>query len=130
MSGLLDAPADVMRFYVRGVIYRAACEDIIYMESQNRCVQVHTREREIFVPYLKLCECMEKAGGHFVQCHRSILVNPKYIHEIQLSKKRIILREGRGELMIGRKYVQDLRRIFDVGGISQYTEKDIEKNGA
>ncbi len=113
MSVLLEAPADVMRFYVRGVVYRVACEDIVYMESQNRFVAVHTKERLIFVPYLKLCECMEKGKGHFLRCHRSVLVNPAYIKEIQLNRMKIILYDGRGELMIGRKYLGQVRQIFD-----------------
>lgn len=113
MSVLLEAPEDVMRFYVRGVVYRVACEDIVYMESQNRYVAVHTRERTIFVPYLKLCDCMEKGKGRFLRCHRSMLVNPIYIKEIQLNRKRIILCGGKGEVLIGRKYIGEVRQIFD-----------------
>ena len=30
MNILLESPVNVMRFYVRGVVYRVACADIIY----------------------------------------------------------------------------------------------------
>lgn len=121
MNILLESPVNVMRFYVRGVVYRVACADIIYMETQNRNVVVHTRERKISVPYLKLSDCVEKGEGRFVRCHRSLLVNPFYIQDIYISKRQIVLTEGRGELVIGRKYIPDVRRIFDVGRITQYT---------
>jgi DNA-binding LytR/AlgR family response regulator len=119
---LLDSPADFMRFYVKGIIYGVSCSDIIYMETQNRYVSVHTREREICVPYLKLSDCLEKGEGRLLRCHRSILVNPSYIQEIQIRKKQIILTGQRGELMIGRKYIHDVKGVFDVPGISGYTE--------
>lgn len=121
MNILLESPVNVMRFYVRGVVYRVACADIIYMETQNRNVVVHTRERKISVPYLKLSDCVEKGEGRFVRCHRSLLVNPFYIQDIYISKRQIVLTEGRGELVIGRKYIPDVRQIFDVGRITQYT---------
>lgn len=121
MSGLLEAPADTMRFYVRGAVYRVPCTDIVYMETQNRCVSVHTTERRISVPYLKLRDCMEKGEGRLLQCHRSVLVNPHYIQDIFISSRKIILSGGRGELVIGRKYIPDVRRVFDGRTISQYT---------
>lgn len=121
MNILLESPVNVMRFYVRGIVYRVACADIIYMETQNRNVVVHTRERKISVPYLKLSDCVEKGEGRFVRCHRSLLVNPFYIQDIYISKRQIVLTEGRGELVIGRKYIPDVRQIFDAGRITQYT---------
>lgn len=125
MSRLLEAPKDAMRFYIRGIVYMVDCRDIVYMETQNRYVQVHTTGRPLFVPYLRLCECLEQSDGRFLRCHRSILVNPSYIEDIQLNRKRIILCQGRGELAIGRKYEGEVRRLFDVGGKSQYTKRDI-----
>lgn len=124
MNVLLESPVNVMRFYVRGIVYRVACSDIVYMETQNRYVVVYTRERPIHVPYLKLCDCMEKGEGRFVRCHRSVLVNPLYIEDILIGRRRIILSGGRGELSIGRKYVKEVRGIFDVRRVSEYTGND------
>jgi DNA-binding LytR/AlgR family response regulator len=118
---LLESPANFMRFYVKGIVYCVSCPDIVYMETQNRYVVVHTRERKICVPYLKLSDCLEKGEGRFLRCHRSILVNPSYIQEIQIRNKQIILTEHRGELMIGRKYIHDVKGIFDIQGMSRYT---------
>lgn len=113
--------AFAMRFYVRGVIYRIASEDIIYMESLNRQVVVHTTTGALVVPYARLCECLREGQGMFLQCHRSLIVNLHFIKEIQIGRRRIVLMDPWGEIAIGRKYIDAVRRVFDADGIWRYT---------
>lgn len=110
-----------MQFRVRGIIYRIAGEDIIYMESLNRQVIVHTTTGILVVPYARLCEYRQSGAGFFVQCHRSMLVNPWYIKEILPGKRKIILADSWGEVAIGRKYMGQIRHVFDADEIWRYT---------
>ena len=110
-----------MRFYVRGVVYRIASEDIIYMESLNRQVVVHTTTGALMVPYARLCEYLRAGQGIFLQCHRSLIVNLYFIKEIQIGRRRIVLMDPWGEIAIGRKYIDTVRQVFDADGIWRYT---------
>jgi DNA-binding LytR/AlgR family response regulator len=111
---LLEAPVNFMRFYVRGIVYCFSCADIVYMETQNRYVIVHTRVRDICVPYLNLSDCQTKSEGRLLRCHRSTLVNPFYIQEIHIRNRQIVLTDDRGKIMIGRKYIRQVKEVFDV----------------
>lgn len=113
--------APAMQFSVRGIVYRIAGEDIIYMESLNRQVVVHTTTGILVVPYARLCEYRQSGDGFFLQCHRSMLVNPCFIKEILPGKRKIVLAEPWGEIAIGRKYMGEVRQVFDADEIWRYT---------
>lgn len=123
MKDLLESPACVMRFSIRGIVYRIPFDEILYMESLNRSVVVHTWERDLAVPYLRLADCEEKGVGGFIRCHRSILVNMHYIREIRLGKRQIVLDGGKGEVAIGRKYIPSVKGIFDVDRMPSFTKR-------
>lgn len=121
MESVCKKEKSAIRFYVKGVIYRIENSDIVYMESLNRQLLVHTVNGVLMVPYGRLCECVEKDGENLMQCHRSLLVNPHFIREIRIRTRQIVLSEPWGMIAIGRKYQDEVKRLFDTGGIWRYT---------
>ena len=65
--------------------------DIIYMETENKAVVIHTANRNI-VTYKKLYEFEKRLGdGLFYRCHQGYLVNLDYVERVQ--EDSLILKE-------------------------------------
>lgn len=100
-----------MRIKSGGVTRMIPVRDILYIESNNRCVWIHTRTEVLMVPYLPLKRCRMEHTGVFVQCHRSILVNRGFVKRVDYRKREIELPGCRVE--IGHRYEEILHREFD-----------------
>ena len=100
-----------MQVKIHGTVEAVMVNDIIYMESANRSVRIHTRTGTMEVPYLPLKQCREGYDGIFVQCHRCVLVNRNFVKEIDYRRKRIELPGCYVE--IGRQYEPVLHQEFD-----------------
>ena len=86
-----------------------AVEDILYIESLNRNVVVHTdKAQHTFSMTLTEVEAMVPGGG-FAKCHNSFLVNFSHIREV--SGRTVYLLEG-GEVSIGRRYMVQFQNRF------------------
>lgn len=109
-----------MLFRIHGITHLVNIHDIIYMESGNRCVTVHTTGTTLEVPYLRLSHCLAKYGNVFVRCHRSILVNRSFVRRIDYNNRYIEL--AGGTVDIGRHYQKDVRREFDGWESSHYNK--------
>ena len=99
-----------MQVKIHGNIKDILLNDIIYLESANRSVRIHTWTETVDIPYLPLKQCLEGYGGIFVQCHRCVLVNRNYVNRIDYRRKRIELPGCSVE--IGRQYEPVLRQEF------------------
>lgn len=86
-----------------------AVEDILYIESLNRNVVVHTdKAQHTFSMTLTEVEAMVPGGG-FAKCHNSFLVNFRRVEEIGRTSLR--LRSGE-ELPMGRRFYRDFQTAF------------------
>lgn len=100
-----------MRIKTDGVTRLIPVRDILYIESNNRCVWIHTEKEVLAVPYLSLQHCRMEHPEVFVQCHRSILVNRRFVKRVDYRGKEIRLPGCRVE--IGQRYEEGLHREFD-----------------
>lgn len=100
-----------MRVRIRGTIKEICVNDILYLESANRSVMIHTRSGVLEIPYLPLKQCLAEHGGVFVQCHRCILVNRNFVDRIDYRERKIQLPGCRVD--IGRQHEATLHREFD-----------------
>lgn len=55
-----------------------AFDNIFFCEAVNHKMMIHTRD-EVFECYFKTAELRSRLDGRFFQCHRSYLVNLKYV---------------------------------------------------
>lgn len=91
--------------------YRQACDDILYLYSDDKKVHIVTyREEKEF--YGKLKDALNKLPQHFIQIHKSFIVNQDYV--IQYSYDRLKMANDR-ILNISRPYKNQVREkmIYD-----------------
>ena len=101
-------------FYYRkeGILYSIDTEQVIYIETVNRSLFVYLQDERIELPY-KTCSSMlrELNTEVFLQCHRNIVVNRKFIHYVDEANKYVNMKNGK-MLNIGRvfkkKFLQEL----------------------
>lgn len=91
-----------------GEIIRIHLNDIYYIESDRRKVKVVCRMGE-YVTYDKLANIALQVGVDFVQCHKSWLVNMRYIKEL---KQEGILLENDMQIMVSQKRYKETRERF------------------
>lgn len=98
---------------VKDGVYRMEMSDIVYVEILNRNLIVHTIFDVLVFPYRRLGECIDQGRGELIQCHRAIAVNRTYVERLDYTNRLLFLKDERGTVMIGRKYISDLREQFD-----------------
>ncbi|MGN1343462.1 MAG: LytR/AlgR family response regulator transcription factor [Traorella sp.] len=83
-------------------------KDIIYIESDDHKVTIYTEEKS-YTLYQKLSELIKELPSQFEQCHKSFLVNMKWIHSIEY--KTVNLRNGK-QIPISRTYREKFQNNF------------------
>ncbi len=109
----LDAGERTVSFRLHGIVTKIDIENIVFMRSSQRCIHIHQKDKVTDIPYMRLKDCLWEQYG-MVQCHRSVIVNEKYVENIDFTNHYIQLRDNLGQIEMGRKYMQDMRRRFDV----------------
>ncbi len=83
----------------QGVSYNVRIEDLLYVESSNKKVILHTRARAIeYSGRMGMFEALQP----FFRCHRCYVVNMR--HVVSYSANTIALINGREILMSRRRY--------------------------
>ena len=100
--------------------YPVAMDDILYLESVNRAVIVHTRKEIIRIPSLRLAGFMEQYGDSFIRIHRTMVVNKDKIRRYNNSRLFVEINETGEKLPVGRTYSEYVRKAFDENGIRGY----------
>ena len=80
-------------------------EEIIYINIEHRTATIHTASQVAFDINKQLVELMEMLPS-MVQCHKSCLVNPKYITKVERYKVTLLNNE---ELPIGKSRYDEFR---------------------
>lgn len=103
-----------MYFRKDGIILAADREDIVYAESINHTLNIHTVQGDLLsVPYITLKKFLEDVDSDcFVQCSRSAVVNKCYIHSVDITNRVIQLTKQMGTVEIGIRYKKDLKENF------------------
>lgn len=85
-------------YYYRkeGVIYGLETEMIISIESSFRRLLMHTTEQTVEMSYKPLKAVMGKLPArYFVQCSKNMIINKKYIDNIDKANRYITMKDGR-----------------------------------
>lgn len=97
-------------FYINVSSYnnlsKLCASDIVYIEASGRSVKIHT-ESDVFATRERFGTIGEILSEHgFVQCHKSYIINMKYIDNIQ--KSVCVNLVGDIRIPVGRKYNSEL----------------------
>lgn len=98
-----------------GIILAAEREDIVFAESINHVMHIHTKQGDVFaIPYITLKKIMEDIdSADFIQCSRNTIVNKKYVQNVDITNRIIQFRDDLGRVEIGvmfKKYVKECFR--------------------
>ena len=83
-------------------------EDIVFIESDRRILNIHTTEGT-FQTYAKIIDVIAKLPPRFIQCHKSFIVNMDYISDFTPSS--LTVRTG-DVIPISKSRYKDVRNAF------------------
>ena len=96
-------------FSFNSVSYRIPTKDIIYLESRQRLVYLHTTD-QVYRFYGKLPEIRSNPiFQSFITCHHSFLVNPEYIQKI--SPGTVTMNNGE-RIPISKSHAKDVQNAY------------------
>lgn len=76
-------------YHISSCSARLLYRDIVYFSSSNQYVEIYTRENKIKIRD-SLKHISENLPSHFVQCHRTIIINIFYISKIEKRNAHLI----------------------------------------
>lgn len=97
-----------------GILYPVKVRDIIYIESLNHVVSVHTvKGGTLTIPY-KPCKDLlaEVDTDSLIQCSRNTIVNKDYILNVDVSNRYITLKEINEQIEIGITFKKKILAEF------------------
>lgn len=106
-------------FRTRNRSFTLRKQDILYVESRGRKVDIHT-VRECVTVYATMNGLEEQLGKEFYRCHRGYLVNLAHVSEYE--PDRILLEGGETAFMAREKYTEFVKvymRFLKEGGIAR-----------
>ncbi len=102
-------------FRKNGIILAAEREDIVYAESLNHVMNIHTKQGDVLdIPYCTLKKLMEDIDSvDFIQCSRNTVIHKKYVQNIDFTNRIIQFRDDLGRVEIGSLYKKHVRECFE-----------------
>ena len=104
-SKLFNSNNRILLKDIKGALHYLLPEEIIYINIDHRTASIHTASQEVFDINKQLIELMELLPT-MLQCHKSWLVNPRYITKIERYKVSLLNNE---ELPIGKSRYDELK---------------------
>jgi len=98
---------DVLNINIGTEIYRISYNHIVYLESFQKKIYVHTDNQRIGY-YDSLSSLEEKLGDNFVRCHKSYIINTDKVVRISFSDMKIEMSNG-AEIDISRTFKNTLK---------------------
>ena len=91
-------------------VHRVSLKDIIWIQSDDYCSKIHTRDDQSFSLRKSLKSLEEELQPYgFIRIHRSALLNVKSINQLNLDKAVVRL-ENDLELPVSKSRVKSLRQ--------------------
>ena len=101
-------------FRKEGIILAVERDDIVYVESINHIMYIHTKNNDIMtIPYITIKKFLEDADSNdFIQCSRNTVINKRFVHNIDFSNRVIQMKDGMGRVDIGVMYKKHMKELF------------------
>lgn len=97
-----------------GIVLAVDREDIVYAESINHVMHIHTKQGDVLkIPYITLKKLLEEIDSpDVIQCSRNTIVNRNYYNNIDLSNRFIELKGNLGKVEIGIMFKNNVKDSF------------------
>lgn len=97
-----------------GIILAVERDNIVYAESLNHVLHIHTCQGDVLkIPYMTIKRLLAEAdSSDFLQCSRNMVVNRRFIHNVDLTNRMIRFRDGMGMAEIGTAYKSKVREML------------------
>ncbi len=94
--------------------YNVELHNIIFVESLNQKLVVHTRDRNIeFFGYLKdIINDLNKNSENFYRCHRSYIININHVKEVNYKDSYIVMSSDE-RCYMSRQQKGEIRKVLD-----------------
>lgn len=110
--GIVTAYQQYFSYGKKKEIHRVALRDILYFESQNRSILIHTRDGQLHSYYDRLShveESLANSNGLFYRIHQSIIVNRRYISKLERTNVTLLNGEN---LPVSAKYWNNVYDMY------------------
>lgn len=106
----------ILYFRVDGIVIAVDRDKIVYAESINHVIYIHTADMDIIqIKYKTLKQIVEEADSEAIfQCSRNTVVNKDYIRNVDVINRYIILKDSMGSLEIGITYKRLIKQILKI----------------
>lgn len=96
-----------------GIILALDREEILYSESIQHIMYIHTtKEDTLSIPYITVKKLLEDLNSNeFMQCSRNVIVNKKYIYNVDTVNRIIELKNGE-RVEIGITYKKKIKENY------------------
>lgn len=103
----------ILYLHTEGVVLAVKLKDILYVETINHVLQIHTRKGDLIkVPYVTLKRFLEMTDDfNFKQCSRSTVINLLYVKNIDMRNRIIQIHNG-DRIEIGCRFKDKMKDIF------------------
>ncbi len=107
--------AKTLFFRKEGIVLAVNVEDIVYAESIDRIMHIHTKQEDILtIPYITINKLLEETDSEdMIQCSRNTIVNKKFIFSVDLTNRIIRLKDDFGNVEIGVRFKKYMKECFD-----------------
>lgn len=98
-----------------GIIMAVEREEIVYAESINHIMHIHTERGDILkIPYITIKKLMEEVdSSEFIQCSRNTIVNRKFAQNVDMANRIIQLKDDFGRVEIGGMFKKYVKEYFE-----------------
>lgn len=97
-----------------GIILAVEREDIVYAESMEHIMHIHTKQGDILkIPYITLKKLLEDLDSpDMLQCSRSTIINRNYVHNVDIPNRMIQFKDNLGRVEIGIMFKKFMKECF------------------
>lgn len=109
-----DNRTKILKFRKEGIILAVNREHIVYVESINHILHIHTIYDDVMkIPYRTIKGFLEDVDSNdFLQCSRSTVINRRFVHNVDLVNRVIQFQKGMGRVDIGTMYKNQIKEMF------------------
>ncbi|MBR2589741.1 MAG: LytTR family transcriptional regulator DNA-binding domain-containing protein [Clostridia bacterium] len=114
MLSTFQSMGNFLAIDTRRLLYLLARENILYLNSDLKYVNIVMRDGEIISVYKKLDEFESQKLFRFVRVHKSYIVNAMYVKEVDKSNRQIEMRNGEMIPISNAHYKEAVQQLAEV----------------